>query len=210
MTALTWGAIGLHKFETGLDRGVLYTTSGVGVAWNGLTSVTEKNAGQETTPLYFDGAKYLDYVGPSEFAGTIKALTYPDEFLIHDGIATSSNNILLDNQVRTPFGLSYRTGLGNDLLDLSYGYKIHILYNLTAVPSDVERQSVGDNTEPFEFEWSVTSRPQTVANRRPSAHIVISSKKVTSGVLTAAENILYGTGGTNPRLPTITELLALT
>ena len=208
MATLTWDAVGARRYENGVDRGVLYLSTGTGIAWNGLTSVTEAVEGEEVSPLYFDGKKYFDYVSPREYAASLKAFTYPDQFLEYDGIATTTNSVMLDNQVRKSFGLSYRTQVANDLNELA-GYKLHVLYGCTAVPSDIEYATLGDSLDPIEFEWNLTARPQAVTGYRPTAHVIIDSTKVASDVLAAIEVILYGSLSTSPRLPTINELIGI-
>jgi hypothetical protein len=208
MATLTWDNVGTREFETGVDRGVLYLASGAGVSWNGLVSISESPTGQDVTPLYFDGRKYLDFVSPKEFSGTITAFTYPDEFMVYEGIASFSNGIQIDNQNKKLFSLSYRTRIGNDVNE-NAGYKIHILYDLTAVPNDIEHSSISDSTKPIEFEWSITSRPKTVYGYRPTSHVIIDSTKISSGTLTTIEDLLYGTSITSSQLPSIETLRTL-
>jgi hypothetical protein len=208
MATLTWDNVGTREFETGVDRGVLYLASGLGVVWNGLTSVSESSTGQEVTPLYFDGRKYLDFVNPKQYGATIKAFTYPNEFMDYEGFSSFANGIQFDNQTQKLFGLSFRTKIGNDTNE-NAGYKIHILYDLTAVPSDVEYASINDSSEPIEFEWKVVARPSTVPGYRSTAHFIIDSTKVDETVLTTVEDVLYGTSSTSPQLPSISFLSTL-
>lgn len=199
MAKLSWDNIGTRKFEYGVDRGVLYLDSGVGVAWSGLTAVAENANVPKATPLYFDGVKYLDYVGLQEYGLTIKAYTYPDEFLEYDGIGNVDNKIFFNNQQRKRFGLSYRSRIGNDLNE-DLGYKIHVFYDLTATPSDVEYETMGDSTELIEFEWTATTLPQVIPGFRPVSHIIIDSTKIDASILAFVENILYGSTTTEPQL----------
>ena len=210
MTILLWDAVGSRRFEAGVDRGVLYLSNNVGVPWNGLISFVENPTGEDVTSFYFDGKKHTDFVGSREFAGTLTAYTYPDQFLEYDGISTAANGINLDGQQRKPFGLSYRNQIGNDLVATEHGYKIHVLYDLTAVPSDITHDSFTDSLDAIQFEWNVTARPQTITGHKPTAHVIVDSTKVAPDVLATIESILYGSSGTTARLPTIAELLALT
>jgi hypothetical protein len=208
MPILSWNNAGTRRFETGLDRGVLYLDTSLGVAWNGLLSVSEEKVGQEVIGLYYDGLKHYDYVTPKEYAATLTAYTYPDQFLEYEGVATIDNNIRIDNQRHKRFGLSYRTQIGNDINE-DLGYKIHILYDLTAVPSDVTYGSRTDSPEIIEFEWQITSRPKNVTGYRPTSHLTIDSTKTPPDVVAAIENILYGTLSSNPQLPSISSLRTL-
>lgn len=209
MAQLVWDNVGDRLYETGLDRGVLYLENGNGVAWNGLTSVSEDVGGNTTTELYYDGVKYLDLSTISDFSGTLKAYTYPDEFLQFEGILEVANGMYADSQIRKPFGLSYRTLIGNDVEGTAFGYKLHILYDLTAIPQSTIFQSLSDAVEPIEFTWAISGRPQPIVGFRPTAHIIVDSRYTPSGVLANIEAILYGTVSTIPNLPTTTELVAL-
>jgi hypothetical protein len=199
MAKLSWDNVGERKFEYGIDRGVLYLDTNVGVAWNGLTEVTEKIESAEITPLYFDGRKYLDYVGPEESSLSIKAYTYPDEFLEYDGIGNDNNKIFFTGQGRKAFGLSYRSRIGSDT-NQDLGYKIHIIYNITAVPSDISRETVSDSIDAMEFEWDARTRPEVVNGHRATAHVIIDSTKVPSNILLFVENILYGSDVASPQI----------
>jgi len=212
MTALVWDSVGSRFFEAGVDRGVLYSYSlfnSRGVPWNGLTSVTEKTQSPDVSSLYFNGRKHFDFIGPEEFSATIKAFTYPDEFLELNGIAITPNGVQIAGQQRKPFGLSFRTIKGNDVSDASLGYKIHVLYDLIATPSDIDHSSISDSFDPIEFEWSVTSRPQRPDGYKPVSHVIIDSTKVDAAVLAQVESLLYGNSTNASRLPPISELLGL-
>lgn len=210
MTALVWDSVGSRFFEAGIDRGVLYSYSIYnGVPWNGLTSVTEKTQSPDVSSLYFNGKKHFDFVGPEEFSATIKAFTYPDEFLELNGIATAPNGVRVAGQQRKPFGLSFRTIKGNDVSDSSLGYKIHVLYDLIATPTDIDHTSISDSFDPIEFEWSVTSRPQRPDGYKPVSHVIIDSTKVDATLLTQIETLLYGSSTSFPRLPPVSELLGI-
>lgn len=209
MTRLSWDAVGSRLYEIGIDRGVLYLTNGTGVVWNGLTSVAEEPNGGASAPLYFDGVKYFDQPSGIEFSGTITAMTYPNDFLPFDGYAAAGTGLFFNNQNRNTFSLSYRTLVGNDSLSNSYGYKIHILYNLTADPSTITYQTTNDGVEPTQFAWKVNSRPNTASGYFPVSHVVIDAKTATTTGLAAIENKLYGTVSTTPTLPTLAELITL-
>jgi hypothetical protein len=210
MTALVWDSVGSRFFEAGIDRGVLYSYSIYnGIPWNGLTSVTEQTQSPDVSPLYFNGKKHFDFVGPEEFSATIKAFTYPDEFLELNGIATAPNGVQIAGQQRKSFGLSFRTIKGNDVSDSNLGYKIHVLYDLIATPSDIDHASISDSFDPIEFEWSVTSRPQTVGGYKPVSHLIIDSTKIEAALLTQIETLLYGSSTSFGRLPSALELVGL-
>ena len=209
MPRLTWDATGSRLYEIGLDRGVLFLTNGTGVVWNGLTSVVEEPTSGESTPLYYDGVKYFDQTMLTDFSGTINAITYPNDFLPFDGYTSAATGVFFNNQNRNTFSLSYRTTVGNDTLTTNYGYKIHILYNLTANPSAITYQTMNDGVEPTQFSWKVNSRPNTASGYFPVSHVVIDSKTTTTTGLAAIENKLYGTVSTTAALPTLAELITL-
>jgi len=209
MPRLTWDATGSRLYEIGLDRGVLYLTNGTGVVWNGLTSIVEEPASGESTPLYYDGVKYFDQTTKVDFSGTINAMTYPNDFLQFDGYTSAATGVFFNNQNRNTFSLSYRTIVGNDILSTNYGYKIHILYNLTANPTSITYQTINDTVEPTQFSWMVNSRSNTASGYFPVSHVIIDSKTTTTTGLAAIENKLYGTVSTTATLPTLAELITL-
>ena len=211
MTALIWDAPGSRKFELGIDKGVLYIGEDPGVAWNGLVSISEKKTGADMTPHYFDGRRYFDHVTRSEYTATIKAMTYPFEFTRCEGFSENeTTGLVFDNQIQQTFGLSYRSLIGNDTEELSHGYKIHIVYGLTAIPVDIDHETLSDDVDPIPFEWEVSAVPQEeIANFFPTAHIIIDTSRVASDALLTIENILYGTEFIPPRLLTIEEILAI-
>lgn len=208
MPRIAWGTTGKRFYEAGVDRGVLYVGSDPGVPWNGLTSVNVSSTGGEAKPYYIDGEKYLNISSREEFAATITALTYPDEFGPCDGSAQVRTGLFITNQRRKPFGFSYRTGIGNDLSG-EYGYKLHLVYNALAAPSARNHVSLGENTEPGDFSWAVTTRPPVVAGYNRTSHIVIDSRTTNPVTLAAVEDILYGTNILTARLPTLDELVAI-
>lgn len=206
---LVWDQIGSRIFETGLDRGVLYPTNSSGVVWNGLLSVEQDLSGASVESLYFSGKKFFDFYRKEDFSGTIKAITYPDKIMEIEGYELVSGGAYFDNQAASRFGLSYRTLLGNDVNGLDFGYRIHLLYNLTAVPLDVGYSSINEEIDPTEFSWKVYSIPENHINYAPISHIIIDSRKILNSNLLALEDILYGSTSSAPRLPSITEVIAL-
>jgi hypothetical protein len=209
MTALDWDVVGQRFYETGVDRGVLYLPDGSGIPWNGLTGVVEEFGDYDTTPRYLDGVKYLDDVPFTDFSGTLTALTYPDEFLEMEGSLDLGNGLSVDNQASKQFGLTYRTLVGNDVNGSDHAYKIHILYNLTAVVSDDEHGTLTDVASPLEFSWGLTSTPMSISGYRPTAHIIFDSRYLDPNIIHAIEFILYGGRAADPRLPTVDDFLDL-
>lgn len=213
MTVLTWDNTGERTYETGVDRGVLYIpNAGIydnGVAWNGLTAVTESPTGAEATALYADNIKYLNLYSAEEFGATIEAYTYPDEFAQFDGLATPATGVTVGQQNRGSFGLCYRTKIGNDVEGQDHGYKLHLVYGLTASPSEKAYNTVNDSPEAITFSWELTSVPVAVTGLKPTSIITIDSTTVDSTDLTTLENALYGTAGTDPRLPLPDEVIGI-
>jgi len=213
MTALQWDLSGQRTYETGVDHGVLYIpTAGVydtGVAWNGLTTVTESPSGAEANSLYADNIKYLNLYSAEEFGATIEAYTYPDEFMQFDGLAVPQPGLTVGQQNRRAFGFSYRTQLGNDLLGADYGYKLHLIYGATASPSEKAYATVNDSPEAITFSWEVATVPVAVTGLKPTSVITIDSSTVDAASLLVLENALYGTAGTDPRLPLPDEVITM-
>lgn len=218
MSKLTWDKVGERRYETGVDRGVLYipNTAGVyntGFAWNGLTSVTESPTGAEANPQYADNIKYLNLKSVEEFGATIEAFTYPDEFGQCDGTAEPEAGVTVGQQSRKSFGLCYRTKVGNDL-NADAGYKLHLVYGADAAPSEKAYATVNESPEAITFSWEVTTTPVEVGTiggitYKPSASLTIDSTKVDADALADLENLLYGTVGTDPSLPTPSAVVAL-
>ena len=207
MAALTWDATGDRLYETGVDRGVLYpittgSTYGTGVAWNGLTAVTESPSGAEATALYADNIKYLNLYSAEEFGCTIECYTYPDEFKQCNGEAELAQGVSVGQQDRKMFGFSYRSLIGNDTEGQSHGYKLHLLYGCMASPSERGYATVNDSPEAITFSYEVTTTPVNVAGMKPTACITIDSTTADPECLTALETKLYGdsSAGT-PTLP---------
>jgi hypothetical protein len=213
MTVLTWDGSGQRQYETGVSKGVLYVpTLGVydfGVAWNGLTAVTEAPSGAEATAQYADNIKYLNLISAEDFGATIEAYTYPPEFSQFDGSVSPSAGVVLGQQSRKAFGFSYQTLLGNDLVATDFGFKIHLVYGATAAPTEKAYATVNDSPEAITFSWEVSTIPVAVTGFKPTAILTIDSTKVAAAGLLALTNALYGTAGTNPRLPLPDEIIAM-
>lgn len=207
MTRLAWGTPGERFFETGIDRGVLYVGNFAGVPWNGITSVSEAPNGGEAKPYYFDGFKYLNVSSAEEFEATITAFSSPREFDVCDGTLSISNGLYATQQPRKSFNLSYRTMVGNDTNGSTHGYKIHLVYNALAAPSSRDNTSIGDSADPISLSWAITTRPPAINGMKPTAHMIIDSRKTPVSLLTAIENILYGSSSTSARIPSILELM---
>lgn len=213
MTALVWDATGEHFYETGVDHGVLYIpTEGVyskGVAWNGLTGVTESPSGAESNPQYADNIKYLNLISAEEWAGTIEAFTYPDEFAACNGEKELTAGVTVGQQSRSTFGMSYRTKIGNDTDGSDHAYKIHLLYGLTAAPSEKAYTTVNDSPEAVTFSWEASSVPVNVSGMLPTSSITIDSRTADKTKLAALEKILYGGEDAEARLPLPDEVKTL-
>lgn len=214
MARLTWDNAGERIYETGVKKGVLYPqVSGAypkGVAWNGLTGVTENPSGAESTALYADDIKYLNLISNEEFGATIEAYTYPDEFAACDGSAALAEGVMIGQQKRQSFGLCYRTTVGNDSDGNDYGYKLHIVYGALAAPSQKGYKTINDSPEAITFSWEIKTTPVNVTGGKPTASITIDSTKTDAAKLAALEDILYGKDGegtgNGPRLPLPDEI----
>lgn len=219
---IVWDQEGERLYETGTDRGVLYPKTGAkgayaeGVAWNGLTGVTVSPSGAEATAIYADNIKYLNLYSAEEVGATVEAYTYPDEFKQCDGSLEIAKGVYAGQQTRIGFGLSWRTLIGNDTQGTNLGYKIHLLYNCMASPSERAYATVNDSPEAITFSWEITTIPviETVgtgetAKEWKTAYVEIDSTKVDSTKLAALENKLYGTADTPPAFPTLSELAGL-
>lgn len=218
MAMITWDATGSRLYETGVDRGVLYVYDSVqktykeGVAWNGLTAVTESPSGAEATPLYADNIKYLNLMSAEEFGATIEAYTYPDEFKVCNGEEELTEGVVMGQQSRSTFGMCYRTKIGNDTEADKHGYKIHIIYGCLAAPSERAYATINDSPEAITFSWEVSTTPVATdsTGTKFTACITIDSTKLSEAQLTAIENKLYG-GGTDgkPELPLPSEVKSI-
>lgn len=214
MSKLVWDKTGERLYETGVDHGVLYPiqTGGVyskGVAWNGLSAVTESPSGAEPSPFYADNIKYLNLMSVEEFGATIEAYMYPDEFAECDGSAEIATGVSIGQQARKVFGLSYRTLLGNDVDSNDYGYKLHLIYGALAAPSEKGYSTINDSPEPITLSWEITTTPINVAGFKPTACVTIDSTKVDKTKLAALEAILYGSDSEEARLPLPDELITI-
>ena len=213
MAKIEWDKTGERLYETGVKNGVLYVQEGgaypKGVAWNGLTAVTESPSGAEATPLYADDIKYLNLLSTEEFGATIEAYTYPDEFAACDGSAALADGVMIGQQPRKAFGLCYRTTIGNDTEGNDHGYKLHIIYGALAAPSEKAYATINDSPEAITFSWEVTTTPVNVTGAKPTAYITIDSTKADPGKLAELEKKLYGDTTTEATLPLPDEIKAL-
>lgn len=218
---IEWDKTGEHFYETGVNHCVLYPFNKTsksydnGVAWNGITGITESPSGAEASPLYADNIKYLNLISNEEFAATIEAYTYPDEFAVLDGSAEIGTGVKIGQQARGTFGISYRTELGNDTEGNDYGYKLHLIYGGTASPSEKAYSTINDSPEAIAFSWEVNTTPVSVKGAKPTSVLTIDSTKIDAAKLKAIEDILYGTDagddpetqpGTTARLPLPDEI----
>ena len=214
MSKIVWDQTGERLYETGVKQGVLYILGEAGayengVAWNGLTAVTESPSGAEASPLYADDVKYLNLVSAEELGGTIEAYTYPDEFAQCDGSAVLVQGVLIGQQARKTFGLCYRTAIGNDILNNDYGYKLHMVYGCLAAPSEKAYATINDSPEAITFSWEFSTTPVNVTGHKPTASITIDSTKCDKDKLAALEAILYGSESAEARLPLPDEIAEL-
>ena len=219
MTALVWDDTGQRRYETGVDHGVLYMPDEEGaytdgVAWNGLTTVTESPAGAEASPQYADNIKYLNLTSLETFGATVEAFTYPDEFNQFDGAGVPTPGMTIGQQARRPFGLSYRSKIGNDVDGDDHGFKLHLVYGCQAAPSEKAYGTVNDSPAAIAFSWALTTTPVAVGTLdgkeyKPTALITIDSTEVNAGALADLEDMLYGTVGQDPQLPLPADVYAL-
>ena len=214
MAKLIWDATGERFYETGVKNGVLYVadaqgTYPKGVAWNGLTAVTESPSGAEPSPLYADDIKYLNLMSAEEFGATVEAYTYPDEFAQCNGEASLVEGVIIGQQPRKTFGMAYRTVLGNDVSNENYGYKLHLIYGAVAAPSEKAYATINDSPEAITFSWELTTTPVSVNGFKPTASLTIDSTKVDSTKLASLEDILFGNETTEARLPLPDEIATL-
>lgn len=210
--ALVWDQVGTRQYETGVDHGVLFpygtNSYGAGVAWSGLTGVTESPSGADANTLYADNIEYLNLTAAEKFGATIEAYSYPDEFAECDGSAELAPGVTIGQQTRKMFGFSYRTKIGNDVNE-DAGYKIHLVYGAKAAPSERAYATVNDSPEAITFSWEISTTPVAVAGFKPTAHVEIDSTKTDAAKLTAFEEILYGSTKAAARLPLPDEVKTL-
>lgn len=214
MPKLTWDDTGKRLFETGVKQGVLYpiSTEGVynkGVAWNGLTSVSESPSGAEATDLYADDTKYLSLLSAETFGATIEAYTYPDEFAECDGTAELTTGVTIGQQARKVFGLCYRTTVGNDVDGNDHGYKLHLIYGCKATPSEKSYSTINDSPEAITFSWEINTTPVNVEGHKPTASLVVDSTKVAAEKMAKLEEVLYGNESSEARLPLPAEVVTI-
>lgn len=212
--ALIWDASGEHTYTTGIDHVALYLqeddgTYPNGVAWNGVTTITDSPSGAESNDIYADNIKYLSIRSAEDFGLTIECYDTPDEFDQCDGFATPENvkGLRVSQQTRRTFGLSYRSKLGNDIKGDDYGYELHMVYGCTAAPSEVSHNTINDSPEPGTLSYEVDTIPVPVPNMKSSSHLVIDSTKADPDKLAALEEILYGGEDISARLPLPTEII---
>jgi hypothetical protein len=206
MPVIEWDKVGERFYQTGIDRGVLYLKDGTAVPWNGLISI-EDNSDYDQTPYYLDGIKILNHVTPGNFVGKLSAFTYPKELDEVSGIVEVAEGLKYYEQPYKTFTLCYRTKIGSDV-NADEGYEIHLLYNLTAGPDVKSFQTIDDNAEPTQFNWTLTGVPQIITGHRPTVHISMNSIDTDPDVFAAVEDILYGTDIAIPRVPTVSEIKA--
>ena len=213
MSKVVWDKENERTYETGVDHGVLYIPSAGeyndGVAWNGLTSISESPSGAEPSPVYADNIKYLNLTSVEEFGGSIEAITFPDEFYQFDGGAKVKGGIVIGQQGRAKFGLSYRTLVGDAVVGDTKGYKLNLVYGAQAAPSEKVHNTINDSPETATFSWEFTTTAVNVTDMKPTASLSIDSTKVVKAELDALELILYGSTGVEPRLPLPDEILEL-
>lgn len=214
MAKLIWDEVGKRVYETGVKQAVLYVMSnantyGKGVAWSGMTAVTESPSGAEATPLYADDTKYLELYSAEEFGATIEAYTYPDEFGACDGTVTLEKGVTIGQQTRSQFALCYRTAIGNDTNGLKHGYKLHIIYGCRATPTEKAYNAINNDPEAITFSWEITTTPVPVTGQDPTSTIVLDSTKLKPATMQAVEAKLYGDQTTEPKLLMPDEIIAL-
>jgi hypothetical protein len=219
MTKLLWDKTGDRTYETGVDHGVLYEIDeageySTGVAWNGLTTVTESPSGAEATPTYADNIKYLNLISVETFGATIEAYTYPVEFEKYDGNATPTPGVSVGQQTRKPFGFCYRTRKGNDVEATDFGYKLHLVYGALAAPSEKAYASINDSPEAITFSWELSTNPVQVGtiggvDYAPTASITVDSSKVDPAKLAILETQLYGDPSNAPSMPLPADVIAM-
>lgn len=209
MTRVSWDSLTQRLYETGVDRGMLYPATGIGVAWNGLVSINESSSGGEAQPVFYDEKKILNLTGAEDFDATITAFSSPEEFGVSDGAIALQTGLYVTQQPRRSFGISYRTLLGNAAVATELGYKIHLIYGCKAAPAERTSSTVDETVTPQTLSWKISALPANVSGHKPSSHFVVDSRLASSGHVASVEDILYGTSSANPRLPTVSELITL-
>jgi hypothetical protein len=209
MTRINWGTVGERFYEIGLDRGVLYVDEAAGVPWVGLIAVSESPSGGDPSPYYIDGAKYLNLSTTEEFEATLTAYTRPPEFYPCEGEKSIHNGLYVCQQPRKPFGMCYRTKVGNDIAGSDHAYKIHVVYNALVAPAQKSNNTMSASVDPTKFSWNITTVAPAITGFKRTAHLVIDSRYVDPDALLDAEDILYGDESTSARLPDPNELISL-
>jgi hypothetical protein len=215
VSRIEWNKPGERFFEAGVSNGVFYPRLGAGVPWNGLTAVNESSTGGEPEPLFFDGVKYLDLVSSEDFSAVLEAYSSPREFAVCDGTKQISPGLFATQQPRKTFGLSYRTLIGNDLVGEEFGYKIHLVYNITASPSQRQYATIADNINPDKRQWNLSTVPPPASTFKPTAHLVLDSTLIDPLMMEQIETALYGRDAdgdrpaVSPYLPTVAQILAI-
>ena len=214
MAKIKWDETGEKIYETGVKNGVLYLPDETGayvkgVAWNGLTAVTESPSGAESTPLYADDIKYVELFSAEEFGATLECYTYPDEFAECYGSAEVAPGVIIGQQNRKTFGLCYRTTLGNDVKGNEFGYKLHLIYGAKASPSEKSYSTINDSPEAITFSYEITTTPVNVTGHKPTASLTINSTKVEANKLQQLEAMLYGAESAEAKLPLPDEVINL-
>jgi hypothetical protein len=209
MTRLVWGVDGTRTFEAGVDRGVLYLPSAAGVPWSGLKAVKEAPSGGTPQPYYQDGIKHANISTAEEYNATLDAFSAPPEFAVCDGSVLLAAGLFATQQPRKPFGLSYRTRVGNDLKGLAHGYKIHLVYNALAAPAARDNNTQGQAAEVMNLSWAISTRPPLATTYKPTAHLVIDTRDLDPEVLSLLEDTLYGDSDTTPSLPTQAAIISM-
>lgn len=207
MSRIEWNLAGQRFFETGVDHAVLYPRLGAGVPWNGIVSINENTSGGDSEALYFDGVKYLDIISAENFQATLEAYSAPAEFGVSDGQKAISPGLFVTQQPRKPFGLSYRTLIGNDLVGAAHGYKLHIVYNCTASPAPRSNQTLSGSVAAGTRSWAINTVPPPANTFRPTAHLVIDSTLVDPYQMEQLEALLYGRDGQDAYLPTVAQII---
>lgn len=208
MTVLVWDEVGERRFETGIDRGVLFLPEGGAVPWNGLSSLTEL-LGREVKSYYTDGVKYLDHQVLGAFSATLKAFTYPDELDALTGTEPFAPGVFVHDQRSKAFSFSYRTKVGNDVDGTDYGHKIHLIYNVLATPSNADFSTLAESVTPQLFEWTLNAVPPQALGIHPTSHISFHTRSIDPDLLADIEELLYGDVDSAPSLPALVDLLAM-
>ena len=209
MSRLVWGSFGERFYETGVDRGVLFIDDNEGVPWNGLVSVSESPSGGSPRPYYLDGIKYANVSSAEEFEATIEAFSSPPEFSPCDGSSQIHNGLFATQQPRKQFSMSYRSLVGNDIEGQDHAYKIHLVYNALAAPSERPNTTLNDSADPTVFSWHISTLPPPITGLKPTSHFVIDSRSTDPAVLAMVEETLYGSDMITSSIPTPDELVAL-